>query len=998
MIALVLAQIRARWGQAVTLLVLSAAVTGAAVSASVYASAVDVSATTGARQVDSRRLLVSLPPARQSQDRAAPMEDYGNLLAELPSFQPVLTTQIEVHGLFPDAPDSVLHRLVARDGFCHQVVFTAGRCPVGTREVALPAGLAEEADLRPGDRVVLTPMFRTDRVIYQDGAPTAVTVSGTVEPRDPTDPYWDAGLDPLGRRTGAGAIITHRGVLATWEHGQELVYADGVLPRAALELEAVPRIRAELARAEEMARRSGATAQGLATALPSVLDRITEHGADARALLPITAAPLVALCWMVVYLAVSHGVSQRRQEVGLVALRGVRPRTRAVAVALESLAPVLVGAPLGIAGAHLLVWLAGPADPPLVLDGGQLSAAGFALAGAVVAVLVALRGALILPVAQLLRRVPPRRRAAVAAVELLAVAFAVVIVADLRVFDRELAGLSVAAPAVVMLAVAVLAARLVRPFIDLAGRWSLRRGRLGPAMAALYLARQPGAARLVVVLAMVLGMSGFALVSTDVAAQGRGAAVERELGAHRVLTVEGVDPGTLLAAVRAVDPAGEYAMAAAGSIGGGDITPRLAVDSTRLAQVAAWSGRHGDLGPAEVAALLRPHEPELVAISDGELEVELEPAGPTTDGTVTVSVLLAPLAGGNGGAVELGPVTGDQRAYRAEVTGCPDGCRLAGLAATVVAGESQYGVGERFAIVVGGLSQDGQEVAAGWFDDATRWHSPYDGGFESVLRAREVAGGLELVHMEPTMNEPYPVLAADTPQPLPVITAGDAMPGVLVRNLDGEQMEARRMAELDGLPGLGGLGVLMDLEYAERNLLEHTSAQRAEVWLSQAAPADVVDRLTAHGLVVSGDRRVTDLRTELDGGGAAQALRFFRIAAVGAAAVGLLALALVVAIDRGGWRQSMRQLRAQGLGRRAASRAGRWSYSGIVLAATLAGAVAAGAAWLAAGDRLPLGVEPALRPPWPAWSPVLVPWAVVVAALLLAGVAAGWLGRRERRI
>lgn len=998
MIALVLAQLRARWGQAVTLLVLSAAVTAAAVSASVYASAVDMSAAAQAREVDGRNLVVSFPPARQSQDLTAPMADYADLLAQLPSFVPVTTTQIQTRGLFPDAPSSVLHRLVGRDGFCRHAVFTAGRCPVGTREVALPAGLAEQADLGPGDQVVLTPMVRTDTAIFQDGAPTAVTVIGIVEPRDPADPYWDAGLDPLGRRTGAGAIITNRSVLASWEHGQESVYLDAVLPPAALRPDRVPEIRAELEQAQEAALRPGVLARGLTTNLPSILDQITDHGDDARALLPITAAPLVALCWLVVYLAVSHGVSERRQEVGLVALRGARARTRAVAVALESLAPVLAGAPLGVAGAHLAVRLAAPADPPFTVDSGQLLAAGLALAGAVVAVLVALRGALVLPVAQLLRRVPPRRRVAVAAVELLAVALAVVIVGDLRVFDRELVGLSVAAPAVVMLAVAVLAARLVRPLIDLAGRWSLRRGRLGPAMAALYLARQPGAARLVVVLAMVLGMSGFALVSTEVAAQGRSTVVERELGAHRVLTVEGVDPGTLLAAVRAVDPAGEYAMAAAGAIGGGDVTSRLAVDSPRLAQVATWSARHGDLGPAEVAARLRPHEPELVTVSDGELVAELEPVGATIDDAVTVSVLLAPLAGGNQRAVEFGPAAGGQRAYRAEVTGCADGCRLVGLAATVVAGDNRFGFGDRFAIVVHRLEQGGQEVAAGWLDDVERWRPPYGDGFDSELGVRQVTDGLELVHMGPELDRAYPLLAADTPQPLPVVTAGDAMPGVLVRNLDGEQMQARRAAELAGLPGLGDLGVLMDLEYAERNLLERVSAQRAEVWLSEAAPADVVDRLTAQGLVISGDRSVDDARAVLEAGGAAQALRFFQLAAAGAGMVGLLALALVVAVDRGGWSHSMRQLRAQGLGRRAAARAGRWSYSGIVVAGTLAGAVAAGTAWLAAGDRLPLGVDPAVRPPWPAWSPVLVPWTVVVAALLVAGAAAGWLVRREGRI
>src|SRR5690606_28517993 len=77
---------------------------------------------------------------------------------------------------------------------------------------------------------------------------------------------------------------------------------------------------------------------------------------------PVAAYPLAGLCWLVLFLAVGYGVAARRQEVGAVAVRGAPGRTRVAMVTLECLLPVLLGVPLGIALAHLLGGLAGPAQ------------------------------------------------------------------------------------------------------------------------------------------------------------------------------------------------------------------------------------------------------------------------------------------------------------------------------------------------------------------------------------------------------------------------------------------------------------------------------------------------------------------------------------------------------------------------------------------------------------------------------------------------------------
>src|SRR5690606_28517994 len=247
---------------------------------------------------------------------------------------------------------------------------------------------------------------------------------------------------------------------------------------------------------------------------------------------------------------------------------------------------------------------------------GAACAAGLALAGSVVAVLLAARRELAAPVAKLLRRVPPRRRAVTVAGEVLVVGLAVAVVADLRFFDRDLRGLMTLAPALVMVAAAVVAARVVRLGVDLAGKWSLRRGRLAPALAARHLARRPGAMRLLVALGLVFGMLGFAVASSEVAAAGRVTQAERSLGAVRVIDVAPVDAGTLLAAVRAADPSGQHAMAAIRIPGSQSEVPRLLVDSGRLAAVARWP--EGGAPAGAVAARLRQEVAPPVLVTDGE--------------------------------------------------------------------------------------------------------------------------------------------------------------------------------------------------------------------------------------------------------------------------------------------------------------------------------------------------------------------------------------------
>src|SRR6266540_1921008 len=91
------------------------------------------------------------------------------------------------------------------------------------------------------------------------------------------------------------------------------------------------------------------------------------------------------------------------------------------------------------------------------------------------------------------------------------------------------------------------------------GRRALRRGRLTRGLAALQFARRPGGRRLVALVAIAVGLLGYAVASADLARQAWADRAAVELGAATVLVVQGEVPvRELLGAVAAVDPSGGF--------------------------------------------------------------------------------------------------------------------------------------------------------------------------------------------------------------------------------------------------------------------------------------------------------------------------------------------------------------------------------------------------------------------------------------------------------
>jgi hypothetical protein len=995
-IGLIWSMVVARRGPAVVLLLLSVFATGAAVAGPVYLAAVD-QAGSAAVVADSprRERTVSLgtllaEPATED----VRFDALASSLLTLSGFTRVYSAQFGVLGI--EVGDTQLSSLVFREDVCQHLTLVRGRCALTSGEVLVGESTAERRGLDPGVPVTVQAARFDDlqgRYVPVAEASTLVVV-GVYRPADPAELYWGRSAfflpgapDPIRE-----PLFITRPALDAIVHPSDQRRVDALPAPDAFAPERLPALRAEFAELD--ADLSGETTYAVLTAdLPALLDRIETARGLARQVVPVAAVPLVALCWFVIFLAVAFGTTARRHELGLVALRGARATTRWWLSAGESGLAILAGAPIGfLAGTVGVQVVAGgrmDAEIGTLPPRSALTAALVAVAGALLAGLLAQRREVASPVVELLRRVPARSANwRSAAVEATVVVLAVVAAFQLRGFDGELVGLSLLVPGLVALAIALVAARLLMPLAGRFGAWALRRGRLGPALGTLQLARRPGSHRLFVLVTVAVALLCFAAVAVDVADQARAERADLQTGAYRVLTVLPVDAGVLLHAVRAVDPRGEYAMAV-GVLPGQDDSapPTLLVDAAALARVPIWRPEFGL--PAEQTAdrLRAPASAPFVlrgARAALTVEVPAQPAGAKLEATL----VLRALTGGPPLRAELGPLRAGRHSYPLDVPGCVEGCRVVGFEA----GYRRPGTEPTELLVVELRASDSGEVAVGPADfaDANRWRGLPDPATDPAGRGlRLPVAGLQ----EEELVWGVPV---DSPVRLPVVVAGELPATGDLPMLDAERREVEPVAVAPVLPRFGAHGILLDLESAERQSTGSTFLPAAEVWLTAEAPADLVDRLAAQGLQVIGDATAAEEQARLGRQGPALAVWFHLLAGGFAILLALSGLVLMVTVDRRRRVEDGQALRRQGLSARVVGAAARWSYLPVVTSASLAGLVAAGVAWWLAGGYLPIFVDgdfPLTPPRWPDLFPVLGPWALAEVMFTAVVVGQGWASR-----
>ena len=979
MIPVVLAMLWSRRGQAVTLALLAMLAVVSAVAAPAYLLAVERAVAAGqiaTADSDELSLLVRAANDAQVQQETGERVDIGAagyMLKEMSGFSYTYAVEMPVVGI--EESDGYSSRLVFRQDVCEHLRILSGRCLAGEGDVLLGETTARQLKASAGDAIRLT-AARVEAQTqpptwFADGEPKTFTVAGIYQPVQPSDVYWGLhGYFVSGPTIGPGEpVFTTSTTFPAMLQTTTLSSVDGIAAPGTLDIDRLDQVAAQLRDLDNVA--EAVPGIQVQSGIPRLFARIESGRAEARLLVPVMAVPLVLLACFSIYLTVGHGAEGRRDEIAVVALRGARWWTRGWLATGESLAAVLAGALTGCLVGQLLVnAVAGSLFPGVGAEPGlaSLRYAPVATAVALLAVLAAQRRQLLGSVATLLGRSRTGREIPIA--DVVVGVLAVVAGVQLYLSDGSLDGLGTFAPAFVMLALALLAARGLLPLISWFGVRALRRGRLGAALAGLQLSRRPGAGRLFALLAAAAAVAGYAACAVDTAAQGRVVAAQIGTGADRVLTVQPMTRRKLLDAVRAVDPAGAFAMAVTELPSGGRGSLRgRAVDSTRLAAVASWP----DDGPraAQVAGRLRATTAERPSFTGNEIVVDVGLSDIARDRRLRLAVAVSSKAGLGETVVEIGVLTPGRQRYRQPLSLCEKGCWINGYGLS--------GLG-RATETTGRVEIHGIAEPDRWWVSQNGRLAPAADSLTVDVSARAAPGGTAWIR------------PASTPLPLPLVLAGGAPPGGVFTSLGGDPVPVTAAASSTVVPGVGRNAFLVDLEQADRLFVDAQASQSPQVWLNAAAPADIVERLAAEDLIVLGDTRTAEVKARLDKQGPALALSFHVLAGILATLLGAGALILTVAVDRRQRAGDLTALRLQGMPSGVAGRATLWTYPVLVGFAAVVGLLVGVAGWLLTGWALPLaGLQPPDLPlPGLPRAPVLLAVAGAVLAVQLAvAVAAG---------
>ncbi|MFG3554351.1 FtsX-like permease family protein [Micromonospora sp. NPDC047557] len=1000
MLTIIWAALAARRAQAMAVLVLALLASAAAAAAPSYVAA--------AGQALWRHELSTAQPNELRVRLAEPVEYPG-----MPGDPNSTLFAGEVRELTPAGFDVVLgaqsggvaagragtatSNLVYRAGVCERVTVT-GACPRATSRGQLPEVMVStHTSARLG--VAVGDQFTFGAV--------PVRVAGVYRPLDVKDPFWlgEEFIRPPAADSASGSIPGSAEDAIFSAESAPLVDDQAILFRSTADLYATERLLdgrsvADLQAALAVLKRDGGRAgYGAGTSLPGLLDRVTLQRGQLADGVALGAALLVLLCWLVLFVAVGSAADQRRPEQGLLLLRGVQ-RRRLWALAIgEHAVPVLVAIPLGcLAGLGAATLLAAhtlPTHVDVAVDATTIGFATIGAVGALAAVLLAQARMMSAPVVDLLRRVPARVRGWRATIgDVVAVSIAVAAVVQLRSGGSP-SGLALVAPVAGALAAAVLLARVAMIAGAAMGAALLARGRTAVGLALVQVARQPRFRPLIALLTVVVAMLAFTVATSEVASAAYRDRAVVEVGAPRVVEVDATSRSHLLTAVRALDPEGRFAMAAVVSgVPDAAGTPLLAVDSDRLATVAAPHPSYGasladiarDIHPAAPGRPVRLRGSQLIMALSADFNAEVF-AGNRVRLAITIS-------GRNGTRVVLArdDIKPGRRDYDLQVPECAQECRLVKIEieAPVVSGQLKVQFEELRA--ADGDGQGETVVLTGaQLADPQRWRllDPVD-TFLGAASGPKAALALEIA--ENRRSKPAGVGVVDAPFPLPVYltrSKGTAVGGSHPYDgVDGTPTNGSVRGLVDRLPRLGGSGLIVDLEYADRLAVASQNGNE-EVWLARSAPADILDRLRAQGLAVRSDRTITQVREGFDRQGAALALRFNVFAALAGVLIGAAGMVATASAEQRARVAMLVALRGQGLPPRAV----RGGYGWPVVFAVGSGALVTLVIWLLTrgGQRLfSDGRSPVPIPDWPDVGRLLL---FAVPAVILFALTAVVLGR-----
>ena len=911
------------------------------------------------------------------------------------------------------------------DDRCDGYVISAGSCPAVKSQVMLSAADARRQQVEVGDRIRFS-LARADDV--------GVTVVGLYDAAASTS---TAGLVRPG--TTAGVLAGIKGDALVMSNAQlaDLPLPVQVTARSTLQpgldlaelpalLESIDATKAAVNRQDRLL--------ALRSELPDTLTRVTAQAGAAQVLILVTGVQALFLAVYALAIVLQRVGRARAAEWSVGRLRGVPRRRWLGSVYTEPLIALLLGLPLGfVAGTAVarwgVDWALRPGTPVEPWRAPVLASASAATVIAVVALVAVSLRSLRQPLAELVQQQAEARRLGVvgavvhAGVLLLAVASLYQLVSG-GLLGATGGQLGLLAPGLLALAVAMLAVRLA---VLVVSRITTRPPRtLASLVVGRHAARSPSTLNPAMIIAVGVALAVFATQVLALSVRNQGLRADATTGADTVLTVSVPRDGDLLTAVRAADPSGRYAMAVQESaVGEFSGSARLiAVDSTRLAAVAAWSPEWA--GVADVAGALRGTVTPAIGLRGSRIEVDLtdvlaeplvlpDPTAPNAvDPAPPPTLVVTVETGGSWRSVTLGQLDRATRPTTQRLTAalpCADTCRLVGIGLQARTNQP-YRVG----LTVAAIGTDRQPTAdsRGWLRAADRWReqSANQTVSEQATSAVPEPGpaGLTIRALDRRGSGLTTVSPTDTADPLPAVlapgTSVEPVPGQegvgYGTGLDGQQQKLQVVGRAAILPRALDTGVLVDLANAQ-GLSDPAASQTVdEVWLAPDAPAAVEQRLVQGGLSVERRESLTAERTALENQattrGAAVAVT------ISAAALLLSLLALVAArwADAGHRTADWRALREAGVRPGRLRRLVALEIAVPAVVAVLVGLLTGAVAAVVAAPRLPLVDLSAAGPPLDlrlAWEPIAaigVGAVVVIAVIALLGALAEIRPRRWR--
>jgi ABC-type lipoprotein release transport system permease subunit len=863
----------------------------------------------------------------------------------------------------PNANGQVVGPVVERaDGLCAHLPAVQGRCPRAQGEAMLSRRSMRLLGLHVGDTAPIVLPDAAD-IDIQGGQPPELRmkVVGAYDPIPVDDAYWvgrpyfdgfahSIQVGPTSLPPVADPAFLGPGT-AVATHITSYVIDVPVDPDRVSLADTGP-MRAQI-------RRLGDKLSGYeldtSSQLPAALAAAHKGRDLIRVAAPLAVTQLVLLAWWTLFLVVGTATEERSPEIGLAKLRGLGAGQTGRFGLAEIVLLLVIAGPLGTVLGWLALRAAAPRvfarGTPVVLTGSVLLTVSGALAGGLVTALLAARGVLRRPVTDLLRRVPPRRRGRKAGlVEGVVLALSLAGIAQL-LNDRggRPSPVALLAPGMVAVAGGLVAGRLLVRVARRRSEQALERGRPASVVGWSGVARRPGTARIASVLAVATCLLLVGVEAWAVAERNRHERAAAETGAAVVLDVNATDLRALERVVDQADPSGGYAMTTAYVQSADERPPVLAVQADRADRVMTW-GRPGIRPHGGVRRILRPQLPPPLPLAPGRLSAQVDTARLRSPSPVLLLALAASLDGRQH-EVPLGRLRTGLHTYTGTVTAsCAPGCRLVGFA-TRHAGTDLRDATMRFTLRRISAGSPGQlrEIPGG-FIDGRNWRPPapiLGGPTISLQPGRflhvriQTAGGIDAELDHADVPEPLPALGgAHANVPPHEVGAPPIAEAVGMSGTPGRYLVDRRVRYL---PRVGDGSVMVDLDLALM-LSPDTPAGDRQVWLARddhAAEVDLVQRLKARGIAVTGRHTEAALERDYAGDGAVLALRLLLVCGGAAVVVSVGALLVAAYVGRRQRAYEVAALRAVGVRRSTVARFLVRENLGTVLVALLSGAVAA---------------------------------------------------------